>query len=95
MSSLIRDWAASTPEMLAAFGDEALIAAALAFETALARALAAEGQIPQAAAAAIEGACATPFADVESLAREAAVGGVFEEAHASTVDVGGASVAPA
>ena len=77
MSSLIRDWAASTPEMLSAFGDEALIAAALAFETALARALAAEGQIPQAAAAAIEGACATPFADSESLAREAAHAGTF------------------
>ena len=63
--------------MLAAFGDEALIAAALAFEMALARALAAEGLIPQAAAEAIADACASPPAEAATLAREAAHAGTF------------------
>ena len=75
--SLIRDWAASTPEMIAAFGDEALIAAALAFEAALAGALAAEGLIPPAAAEAIAEACATPPTDAVTLAREAAHAGTL------------------
>jgi 3-carboxy-cis,cis-muconate cycloisomerase len=76
-ASLIRDWAASTPEMLAVFGDEALIRASLAFETALARALAAEGLIPNAAAEVIAEACATPPADAATLAREAAHAGTL------------------
>ena len=77
MSSLIRDQARSTPEMLAAFGDEALIAASLAFETALGRALAAEGLISAAAGEAIAEACASPPADVATLAREAAHAGTL------------------
>ncbi|HLZ82613.1 MAG TPA: 3-carboxy-cis,cis-muconate cycloisomerase [Caulobacteraceae bacterium] len=76
-ASLIRDWAATTPEMLAAFGDEALIGAALAFEIALARAMAAEGLIPAAAADAIAEACATPPGDAANLAREAAHAGAL------------------
>ena len=50
MPSLLRDRPASTPQMLAAFGDAALLKGALAFEAALARASAIEGLIPQAAA---------------------------------------------
>ncbi len=48
---------ASTPEMLACFDDEALVAAALAFERGLAEALAEHGVISAAAAAAIGAAC--------------------------------------
>jgi 3-carboxy-cis,cis-muconate cycloisomerase len=77
LSSLIRDLAASTPEMLETFGDQALIAAAEAFEVALARALAAEGLILPAAAEAIAEACATPLADAAILAREAAHAGTL------------------
>jgi 3-carboxy-cis,cis-muconate cycloisomerase len=77
LSSLIRDLAASTPEMLEAFGDEALLAAALAFEAALARALAAEGLIPPSAAEAIVEACASPLADAVTLARDAAHAGTL------------------
>ncbi|MDB5480849.1 MAG: 3-carboxy-cis,cis-muconate cycloisomerase [Caulobacteraceae bacterium] len=76
-ASLIRDWAASTPEMLAVFGDEALVGAALAFETALARALAAEGLLSEAAADVIAEACAMPLADAATLAREAAHAGTL------------------
>lgn len=47
----------STPEMLAAFGQEAVLQAMLDFEAALARAQAAEGIIPAKAAAEIEGHC--------------------------------------
>jgi len=63
--------------MVATFGDDALIAAALAFEAALARALAAEGLISAAAADAIAAACATPLADPATLAREAAHAGTL------------------
>jgi 3-carboxy-cis,cis-muconate cycloisomerase len=77
LSSLIRDLAASTPEMLEAFGDEALIAAALAFEAALARALAGEGLISPAAAEIIADACATVLVDPATLAREAAHAGTL------------------
>jgi 3-carboxy-cis,cis-muconate cycloisomerase len=63
--------------MLAIFGDESLIAAALAFETALARALAAESLIPKAAADAIVEACATRLADAATLADEAAHAGTL------------------
>src|SRR5512144_1334314 len=48
---------ASTPEMLACFDDDALVGAALAFEGALAAALAEHGVIPAAAAAAVARAC--------------------------------------
>jgi 3-carboxy-cis,cis-muconate cycloisomerase len=47
----------STPEMLAAFGQEAVLQAMLDFEAALARAQAAEGIIPAEAAAQIERHC--------------------------------------
>lgn len=76
MGSRIRDRAASTAEMLAAFGDEALVASALAFEAALARAQAAEGLIPAAHAALIAEACAAPF-DIDALAEQAAHAGTL------------------
>ena len=76
MASLIRDLAASSPEMLAVFDDAALVRAALAFEAALARAEAAEGLIPTAHAEAIVEACAEPV-DIEALAAEAAHAGTL------------------
>ncbi|KQV57931.1 3-carboxy-cis,cis-muconate cycloisomerase [Caulobacter sp. Root343] len=62
--------------MLAAFGDEALLRAALDFEVALARAQAEAGLIETAAADAIADACAQPL-DIETLAREAAHAGTL------------------
>jgi 3-carboxy-cis,cis-muconate cycloisomerase len=63
--------------MLAAFGDEALVKAALAFEAALARASAAEGLIPAAAADAIAAATASIEVDIAALAEEAAHAGTL------------------
>jgi 3-carboxy-cis,cis-muconate cycloisomerase len=76
MGSLIRDRASSTPEMLEAFGDAALVQAALAFEAALARALAAEGLIPDGEAQAVLEACRDPV-DVAELAGQAAHAGTL------------------
>jgi len=76
MASLIRDLAAATPEMLEAFGDHALVRAALAFESALARAEAAEGLITDAQAKAVADACARPL-DVAELAAAAAHAGTL------------------
>lgn len=77
MPSLIRDRAASTAEMIAVFDDAALIAAALAFEAALARAEAAEGLIGAEAAAAIEAATSDFEPDVAELAESAAHAGTL------------------
>jgi len=77
LTSLLRDRPASTPQMLAAFGDEALLRGALAFEAALARASAVEGLIPTAAADAIVTACADIEIDVAALADEAAHAGAL------------------
>jgi 3-carboxy-cis,cis-muconate cycloisomerase len=76
MPSLIRDLAASTPEMLDVFGDEALVRSALAFERELAAAEAAEGLLTRAEADAIAGACAD-LPDIEALARAAAHAGTL------------------
>jgi 3-carboxy-cis,cis-muconate cycloisomerase len=76
MASLIRARVATTPQMLQAFGDEALIAGALAFEAGLARAQAREGLIPAAAAEAIAAACREP-PDVAWLAEAAAHAGAM------------------
>jgi|HubBroStandDraft_1064217.scaffolds.fasta_scaffold00146_2 3-carboxy-cis,cis-muconate cycloisomerase len=65
------------PEMLAIFGDEALLRAALDFEAALAGAEAAEGLIPQAAAALIAAACAEPSIEIGALAEAAAHAGTL------------------
>jgi 3-carboxy-cis,cis-muconate cycloisomerase len=77
MASLIRDRAAASAEMIATFGDETLIAAALRFEAALARAAAAEGLIPAAAATVIATTCAEARFDLASLAEEAARAGTL------------------
>ena len=77
MASLIRDRAASTPEMLAVFGDDALLRAALDFEAALARAEATEGLISYDEAALIVAACAEPPVAVSVLAGEAAHAGTL------------------
>lgn len=76
MPSLIRDRAASTPDMIAVFGDEALVRAALAFEAALARASAGEGLISANDAEAIIQACSA-LPDLCALAEEAAHAGTL------------------
>jgi 3-carboxy-cis,cis-muconate cycloisomerase len=76
MASLIRDLAASTPEMLEVFGDAALVRVALAFERELAAAEAAEGLICPAEAAAIGASCAEP-PETEPLAAAAAHAGTL------------------
>ncbi|CAN5160311.1 3-carboxy-cis,cis-muconate cycloisomerase [soil metagenome] len=76
MSSLLRDRPASTPAMLAVFGDATLLRAALRFEAALAEAQAAEGLIPLDAAEAIVTACAE-LPDIEDLADAAAHAGTL------------------
>jgi 3-carboxy-cis,cis-muconate cycloisomerase len=77
MTSLIRDRSASSAEMLALFGDDALIATACRFEAALARAQAEEGRLSTEEAAAIEEVCASPVIDVATLAEEAAHAGTL------------------
>lgn len=77
MSDLLRTRNATTAEMLAIFSDRATIAHALAFETALARALAAEGLIGEAAAEAIAHACSSAAIDPAELAEEVALAGTL------------------
>jgi hypothetical protein len=74
LSSLLRDRPASTPAMLAVFGDAALLRAALLFEAVLAEAQVAEGLIPLEAGEAIVAAC-VELPDVEDLAEAAAHAG--------------------
>jgi len=77
LASLIRDRAAASAEMIAVFGDETLIAGAFRFEAALARASAAEGFIPAAAAMVIAQACAEATFDPVILSEEAAHAGTL------------------
>jgi 3-carboxy-cis,cis-muconate cycloisomerase len=63
--------------MIAAFGDETLLRAALDFEAALARAQAGEGLIPAAAADVIAETCAGAQFDIADLAEEAAHAGTL------------------
>ena len=76
MASLIRQRAGSTAQMLDAFGDASLLTAALAFESALARAQAAEGLLASQTAEAIAQACEEPF-DIQQLAEAAAHAGTL------------------
>ena len=76
LSSLLRDRPASTPEMLAAFGDEALLRAALRFEAQLARSQADAGLIGPAEAEAIAAACAE-LPDIAELAEAATHAGTL------------------
>jgi 3-carboxy-cis,cis-muconate cycloisomerase len=77
MSSLIRDRAAATDEMLAIFGDAFIVKSACRFEAALARAQSAEGLLSIGDAAAIVEACGAPDIDVAKLAGEAAHAGTL------------------
>jgi 3-carboxy-cis,cis-muconate cycloisomerase len=77
MSSLIRDLAGSTAEMLAVFSDESTIVQALRFEVALARAEAEEGLITAGQAQKIAEACALLEIDPAQLAAEAAHSGTL------------------
>ena len=76
MTSLIRDLAESTPEMLAVFGDAALVRTALDFEVVLASAQAAEGLLTVQQAALIGEAC-VEAPDIEALAQAAAHAGTL------------------
>jgi len=76
LSTLIRDLAAATPEMLDLFADAALLKSALRFEAELASAEAAEGLMTTRAAGLIAEACAVDF-DIATLAREAAHAGTL------------------
>jgi 3-carboxy-cis,cis-muconate cycloisomerase len=59
----------TTPDMIAAFDETAVVQAMFTFEAALARAQAAEGLIPQAAASAIGGVCNAQLYDIPALIR--------------------------
>lgn len=77
MSDLLRLRPAATPAMMAVYDDHAVIAHALAFESALARAQAAQGLIDGQAAEAIAAACAGLVIDAADLAEEAALAGTL------------------
>jgi 3-carboxy-cis,cis-muconate cycloisomerase len=59
----------TTPDMIAAFDDAAVVQGMLAFEAALARAQAAEGLIPAGVASAIAGVCKAQLYDIPALIR--------------------------
>lgn len=65
----------STPEVMDAFGDRNFVAAMLRFEAALARAQAASGLIPEAAAQSIIGTCKVELFDASKIVRESARAG--------------------
>jgi 3-carboxy-cis,cis-muconate cycloisomerase len=65
----------TTEEMRAIFSDQRRIQAMLDFESALARALARAGVMPQATAAAIESKCDAKLFSMDTLAQEAALAG--------------------
>lgn len=69
MSSIFEEFL-STSEALEAFGDRNFVAAMLRFEAALARAQAAAGLIPEAAAQSIIGTCKVDLFDVAKIVRE-------------------------
>jgi 3-carboxy-cis,cis-muconate cycloisomerase len=77
MVSLLRDRPASSAAMLAVFSDEALLKAALAFETALAQAQASAGLIPTGAAHIIATVCEGASFDIAALAEESAHAGTL------------------
>lgn len=67
MSSFAFEGFLSTPEVLACYGETAVVQAMMDFEAALAHAEAAEGLIPLAAAQAIAGVCKAELYDVPAL----------------------------
>jgi len=76
LSSVLHDRPASTPAMLAVFGDAALLRAALLFEAVLAEAQVAEGLIPLDAGEAIVAAC-VELPEIEDLAEAVAHAGTL------------------
>lgn len=77
MTHHLKQRLATTPAMLAVFSDAEVIAHALAFESALARAQAAHALIEAENADAIAAACAALEIDCEQLAEEAALAGTL------------------
>ncbi|CAN5189254.1 3-carboxy-cis,cis-muconate cycloisomerase [soil metagenome] len=77
MSDLLRLRPAATPAMMAVYDDHAVIAHALAFEAALARAQAHEGVVEADAAEAIAATCAGLAIDPVDLAGESALAGTL------------------
>ena len=75
MSALVFERMLSTPEMLAVFSERSMLQAMLDVEAALARAQAAQGVIPQAAAKVIEGCCQISQLDVEAVVNASARAG--------------------
>lgn len=67
MSVSIFDSFLTTPDMIAVFDDAAVVQAMFRFEQALARAQAAEGIIPEAAASAIASVCNAQLYDIPAL----------------------------
>ena len=77
MSAGLFDRFLSTPEAVAVFSEAAIVGHMLAFEAALARAQAAEGIVPAAAAAAIALACRAAPIDLDALVADASVAGTL------------------
>jgi 3-carboxy-cis,cis-muconate cycloisomerase len=67
MSALVFERSLSTPEMLAVFSETSVLQAMLDVEAALARAQAAQGVIPEAAAQVIVSCCQAELLDLESI----------------------------
>ena len=67
----------STPEAVAVFSEAAIVGHMLAFEAALARAQAAEGIVPEAAAAAIALACRAEPIDLDALVADGSAAGTL------------------
>ena len=77
MSAGLFDRFLSTPEAVAGFSEAAIVGHMLAFEAALARAQAAEGLVPEAAAAAIALACRVEHIDLDALVAAGSVAGTL------------------
>ena len=77
MSALVFERFLSTPEMVEAFGEAAIVQGMLDFEAALARAQAAAGVIPASAGAAIASACRAEGFDLNAIVAASSVAGTL------------------
>ena len=77
MSALVFERFLSTPEMVEAFGEVAIVQGMLDFEAALARAQAAAGVIPASAGEVIAGACHVEGFDLNAIVGESSVAGTL------------------
>ena len=77
MSALVFERFLSTPEMVEAFGEVAIVQGMLDFEAALARAQAAAGVIPASAGAAIASACRAEGFDLNAIVAASSVAGTL------------------